>query len=110
MDAPRLRGLFRNVRTKPKQFEFKSRHLPEVREDWEERKRKIEQEVSGEYVPGARKIEFKKRRVSNKQAARRAMMRTLLIGGVLMYVAYRMIIWAETTKWGNLLEFIRDNG
>lgn len=105
-----MRSLFRNVKTKPKQFEFKSRHLPEVREDWEERKRKVEQEVSGDYVPGSRKIEFTRRRVSNKQASRKAMFRTMLIGAVLMYVAYRMIIWAETTQWGNLLEFIRENG
>ena len=105
-----MRSLLRNVRTKPKQFEFKSRHLPEVREDWEERKRKVEQEVSGDYVPGSRKIEFIRRRVSNKQASRKAMFRTLLIGAVLMYVAYRMIIWAETTQWGNLLKFIRENG
>lgn len=110
MEAPKLRGLFRNVRTKPRQFEFKSGHVHKVREDWEERKRKVEQDVNGEYVPGSRKIEFRKRRVSNKQASRKAMRRTLLIGGVLMYVAYKLIIWAETTKWGNLLEFIRENG
>ena len=110
MDAPKMRSLFRNVRTKPKQFEFRSRHLPKEREDWEKRKRKIEDEVNGVQNPGGRKIEFNRRRVSNKQASRKAMFRTLLIGVVLMYVAYRMIIWAETTEWGNLLEFIKENG
>lgn len=105
-----MRSLFRNVRTKPKQFEFRSRHLPKEREDWEKRKRKIEDEVNGVQNPGGRKIEFNRRRVSNKQASRKAMFRTLLIGVVLMYVAYRMIIWAETTEWGNLLEFVRENG
>ena len=61
-------------------------------------------------LPGNREIEFNRRRVSNKQASKKAMFRTFLIGVVLMYVAYQLIIWAETTEWGNLLEFIRENG
>ena len=89
---------------------FRSRHLSKEREDWKKRKRKIEDEVNGVQNPGNRKIEFNRRRVSNKQASRKAMFRTVLIGVVLMYVAYRMIIWAETTEWGNLLHFIRENG
>ncbi|MBM55845.1 MAG: hypothetical protein CMB32_04725 [Euryarchaeota archaeon] len=103
MKAPKLRSIFRNVRTKPKQFAFKSRHTSDVREDWEERKRRVEQGLPN-------KISFKKRRGEYKKATRKAIFRALLIGVVLLYVTYRMIIWAETTEWGPMLEFIRDNG
>ena len=42
MKAPKLRGPFRNVRTEPRTFKFKSRHLPDERPEWEERKRRVE--------------------------------------------------------------------
>jgi hypothetical protein len=74
-----------------------------VREDWEERKRRVE-----EGLP--RTISFRNRRGDSKKATRKAMVRTLIIGAVLVYVTYRMIIWAETTEWGSMLEFIRENG
>ena len=102
MKAPKIRGLFRNVRTKPRQFSFKNRHTSKVREDWEERKRRIEQGLPT-------KVRLK-RSGRSRVAARKAMMRTLLIGALLVYVTYRMIIWAETTEWGSVLEFIRENG
>ena len=38
------------------------------------------------------------------------MIRTAIIGAILVYATYRMILWAETTEWGKMLEFIRDNG
>ena len=103
MKAPKLRSIFRNVRTKPRQFSFNSRHTNEVREDWEDRKRRIEQGLPT-------KVSFGKRRGSSRVAARKAMLRTLLIGALLVYATYRMIIWAETTEWGSILEFIRENG
>ena len=103
MKAPKLRSIFRNVRTKPRQFSFKSRHTNEVREDWEDRKRRIELGLPTQ-------VSFGKRRVNSRVAARKAMLRTFLIGALLVYITYRMIIWAETTKWGSMLEFIRENG
>jgi len=33
-----------------------------------------------------------------------------LIGVVLVYVAYRILLWTEQTEFGEMLEFIRDNG
>ncbi len=47
MKAPKLRGPFRNVRTEPRTFDFKSRHLPDSRPEWEARKRRVEEEVHG---------------------------------------------------------------
>ena len=103
MKAPKLRSIFRNVRTKPRQFSYKSRHTTEVREDWEDRKRRIEQGLPTN-------ISFGKRRESVRNASRSAMIRTAIIGAILVYATYRMILWAETTEWGKMLEFIRDNG
>ena len=103
MKAPKLRSLFRNVRTQPRQFSFKSRHTSEVREDWEDRKRRVEQNTPIS-------ISFRNRRGDAKKAARKAIVRTLIISAVLVYATYRMIVWAETTEWGPVLEFIRDNG
>ena len=103
MKAPKLRSIFRNVRTKPRKFSYKSRHTSEVREDWEERKRRIEQGLPTN-------ISLGKRRGSMRKASRSAMIRTAIIGSILVYATYRMILWAETTEWGKMLEFIRDNG
>ena len=38
--------MFRNVRTTPRRFDFRSRHLPELDEEWQARKSRVEQEVS----------------------------------------------------------------
>ena len=103
MKAPKLRSLFRNVRTEPKKFKFKSRHLPDVREDWEERKRRVEQGLPSSFS-------FSKRRKGARKARRNAFLRTMLIGALLVYVAYQLILWTETTEWGSMLEFIRENG
>ena len=46
MEAPKLRGMFLYMRTKPRTFVFKSRHLPDGRPEWDERKRRIEAEIA----------------------------------------------------------------
>ena len=45
-----------------------------------------------------------------RKASRSAMIRTAIIGAILVYATYRMILWAETTEWGKMLEFIRIMG
>jgi hypothetical protein len=111
MEAPKMKGMFRNVRSKPRVFTFKSRHTSENRKDWEERKKKIEADVMGDSQDSApSRISFRKRHTSNRKASRQAMLRTLAIVAVLMYITYQLIVWAETTEWDKMLEFIRDNG
>jgi hypothetical protein len=115
MEAPKLRGMFRNVRTKPRSFVFKSRHLSDDPPQWGERKRRIESEVAmerGEKVPEqntASSIRFRKGG-SVRNGARKANVRVVLIGVVLLWITWKMIVWAETTEFGEMLEFIRDNG
>ena len=70
MEAPNLRGMFRNVRTKPRSFVFKSRHLSDDPPHWSERKRRIESEVAmerGEKMPDQKmdsSIRFRKGQVT----------------------------------------------
>ncbi|HHZ81932.1 MAG TPA: hypothetical protein EYN28_07740 [Flavobacteriales bacterium] len=118
MQAPKLKGMFRNVRTTPRSFVFKSRHLSDDRPDWDERKRRIEQEIAKENgdvspdIDGPSKIRFSRNSRSNsiKTSARKANLRVVLIGVVLLFVTYRILVWAEETEFGKMLEFIRDNG
>ena len=115
MEAPKLRGMFRNVRTKPRSFVFKSRHLSGDPPEWGERKRRIESEVArerGEKTPletGASNIRFRKG-ASVRKSARKANIRVIVTGLVLIWITWKMIVWAETTEFGKMLEFIRDNG
>ena len=113
--------MFRNVKDKPRAFSFHNRHTDGKRSDWDERKHRVESEVGrengeeGEEVPrAAPRINIKRKRhvtrTSVKKAARIVMIKTLLIGAVLLYVTYQLIVWAETTEWGEMLEFIKNNG
>jgi hypothetical protein len=43
-------------------------------------------------------------------AARKANFRALVIAGILIWITWKMIVWAEKTEFGKMLEFIRDNG
>ena len=120
MKAPKLRGPFRNVRTEPKSFKFKSRHLPEVRPEWEERKRRVEEEVQGTLGDGPRAIKFKHgagqaqgraaRRVASARAGRMAALRAAGVAAVLVYLTYRAILWVETQDYGQFLNFMHSNG
>lgn len=119
MKAPKLRGPFRNVRTEPRSFVFKSRHLPDARPEWEERKRRVEEEVMGASVR-PRKIRFKQggrtyegraaRRVASIRASRMAALRAAGIAVVLVYLTYRAVIWVERQDYGQFLQFMHANG
>ena len=115
MEAPKLRGMFRNVRTRPRSFVFKSRHLSDDPPEWGERKRRIESEVArerGEAIPfetEASTIRFRKG-PTVRESSRKANFRVILIGVILLWITWKMIVWAETTEFGKILEFIRDNG
>ncbi len=119
MEAPKLRSMFRNVRTEPRRFAFRSRHLPDVREEWVERKRRVEAEVLGQPLDGgARGISFRKgnaviddraeRRRSAIRGARRAALRAALIGIFLCWLAYRGILWLEGSEFANLMNSLQN--
>ena len=54
-------------------------------------------------------IRFRKG-LSVRGAARKANFRVVVIGVVLLWITWKVIVWAETTEFGKMLEFIRDNG
>ena len=121
MEAPKLRSMFRNVRTEPRRFAFRSRHLPDVREEWTERKRRVEAEVLGKPLDGGgRGISFRKgkgdevlsdraeRRRAAIRGARRAALRAALIGAFLCWLAYQGILWLEGSEFANLMNSLQN--
>ena len=120
MKAPKLRGPFRNVRTEPRTFKFKSRHLPDERPEWEERKRRVEEDLFGASEDVPRPIRFHQggkssegraaRRAESVQASRMAALRAAGIALVLVYLTYRAILWIETQDYGGFLHFMKVNG
>jgi hypothetical protein len=119
MKAPKLRGPFRNVRTEPRSFVFKSRHLSDSRPEWEERKRRVEEEVHGasdaprpiKFRQGARDSEGRAaRRAASIKASRMAALRAAGVAVVLVYLTYRAILWVESHDYGQFLHFMQSNG
>ena len=118
MKAPKLRGPFRNVRTAPRTFSFKSRHLPDVRPEWEQRKRRVEAEVLGSDAP--RTIQFRQggkdaagraaRREASIRARRMAALRAAGIAAALVYLTYRAVLWLEAKDYGTFLDFMQSQG
>ena len=121
MQAPRLKSMFRNVRTSPRRFEFKSRHLSDLDEKWQERKQRIEQEVSagenGEREP--RTIRFRSRtvdsprdrsdvRVAQIAGARWSMVRAAIIAAALIWLAWKGIQWVEQSYFSHVLKWMED--
>lgn len=119
MKAPKLRGPFRNVRTEPRTFDFKSRHLPDSRPEWEARKRRVEEEVHGvseaprpiKFRQGGRNAEGRAaRRAASIRASRMAALRAAGVAVVLVYLTYRAILWVEGQDYGQFLQFMHANG
>ena len=119
MKAPKRRGPFRNVRTEPRTFDFKSRHLPDSRPEWEARKRRVEEEVHGaseaprpiKFRQGGRNAEGRAaRRAASIRASRMAALRAAGVAVVLVYLTYRAILWVEGQDYGQFLQFMHANG
>lgn len=121
MQAPRLRSMFRNVRTEPRRFEFKSRHLPELDEKWQERKARVEQHISAEEegcsVP--RTIRFRsnggtngnkrsEQRLQQIAGARWSMLRAAFIAAVLIWLAWKGIQWVERSDFSRVLKWMEN--
>ena len=125
MQAPRLRSMFRNVRTEPRRFQFRSRHLPDLDPKWAERKELIEAEVAGEQDPDAapaRPIRFRSSRTKGLRrppqmegtaatqilGARYAMLRAIVIAAGLVWLAWRGMVWVETSDFSDVLKWMED--
>lgn len=108
------------MRTEPRSFKFKSRHLPDERPEWEERKRRVEEDVFGASQDSPRPIRFRQggkssegraeRRAASVHASRMAALRAAGVALVLVYLTYRAILWIETQDYGGFLQFMKANG
>ncbi|MAI23657.1 MAG: hypothetical protein CL828_06335 [Crocinitomicaceae bacterium] len=127
MQAPRLRSMFRNVRTEPRRFQFRSRHMPDLDPKWAERRERIEAQVAGEEAPDAvpaRPIRFrsnrttaelknstsewKERRLVQIIGARYAMLRAVVIAAGLVWLAWRGLVWVETSDFSEVLKWMEN--
>lgn len=109
MRAPRLPSPFRNVRHAPKTFTFRSAHVDNRALRWKERKEAIEAEALGASGGQPRKLSFRGGPVSRSErelgvqatmrARRRAMLRSAVILAVLLYAAWRGLLWVEQTDF-----------
>lgn len=119
--------MFRNVRTEPRRFQFRSRHLPDLDPKWAERKERIETEVAGGQDPDAapaRPIRFrssltqaetaesasewKERRQAQILGARYAMLRAVVIAAGLVWLAWRGMVWVENSDFSDVLKWMED--
>jgi hypothetical protein len=121
MQAPRLKSMFRNVRTTPRRFDFRSRHLPELDEEWQARKSRVEQEVSAssDGDGNRREIRFRSprkaasgQRTEQRQqqiaGARWSMLRAALIASVLIWLAWKGIQWVEQSDFSRVLKWMEN--
>ena len=110
MKPPRLPSPFRNVRQAPRNFTFRSSHVDQRALKWKERKEALEAEVLGSEGESApRKLRFRGemggrsdrqgRLESLRRSRKRAMLRSAAIMAVLLYAAWRGLIWVETTDF-----------
>lgn len=109
MKAPRLPSPFRNVRHAPRSFTFRSSHVDQRALRWKERKEALEAEVHGPSEGPPRKHRFRQgagpgmnrfeRVRATQRARRRAMLRSVVILAVLLYAAWRGMLWVETTDF-----------
>lgn len=113
MKPPRLPSPFRNVRSAPKRFSFRSAHVDPRAMKWKERREAIEAEVLGHGDGGPRKLRFRSegstrtqregRLASLRRSRRQAMFRSAAILLVLLYAAWEGLQWVETTDFAREL-------
>lgn len=112
MEAPKIPSFFKNVKTQPKKFKFRSPYYEPVNENLREVKERVEDEVQSKSSGDLRKkkITFKKqtRKQMRTSHYKWAMIRTFIIGIILVYLLYRGILWAETTDFSKILDTFKD--
>ena len=109
MKPPRLPSPFRNVRSTPRNFTFRSSHVDARAMRWKERKEAIEAEVNGTTTGAPKKLRFRQagatggeregRLAALRRSRQRAMLRSVAILCVLLYAAWRGLLWVETTDF-----------
>lgn len=110
MKVPRF--FFRNLRSEPRRFNFRSPYYRPEEEKLEERKKRLDAEIARERgedvnLPPER-ISFRSRRKRRKQSNLWATLRTVAILIVLIYLLYKGLQWAETTDFGKVLDTFKN--
>lgn len=119
MQAPQLRSMFRNVRTEPRKFSFRSRHLPDLDKTWIERKNRIDQSFDGSEDAGSRQIKMRgatvlpraerlARRQAQIQSSKWSMIRAALIAVGLVWLAWKALQWVEQSDFSGVLKWMEN--
>lgn len=102
MKAPKVRSPFRNIRTEPRQFTFKSPHYDPRKMKIEERISQLDAELEAESTgtySRKRKLEFKRRRDAQMHESKGRILRFIAILIGLIFALYYGLQWAETTDF-----------
>lgn len=105
---------FRNLRSEPRQFQFRSPYHDPKHNEIEARKKKIEDEVrrengldSEQVLPS--EISFDRSRRAKKQVDNRwATMRTVIILVILCFLLFKGLQWADSTDFGNIIDLFKN--
>ena len=113
MEAPKIPSFFKNVKTSPRKFNFRSPYYKPMNDKLKDVKDRVDQETAraaGETGDYRRQISFNKKTKKQIRTShyKWAMLRTVLIGIALVYILYRGILWAETTNFSTILDTIKD--
>lgn len=110
MKVPRF--FFRNVRSEPRRFQFRSPYYRPEEEQIEERKKRLDAEIArerGEDVQAVpERIRFSSRRMKRSDANLWATFRTIVILVILIYLLYKGLQWAETTNFKKVLDTFKN--
>lgn len=111
MRVPRF--FFRNVRSEPKKFKFRSPHYRPEERELEERKKRLDAEIAlekGEQVDDAppQRVSLRSRRKRRAKNNLWANLRVIIILVILLYLLYRGVMWVETTDFGKVLEPLKN--
>ena len=111
MEAPKVRSPFRNIRTEPRRFTFKSPLYDPKKMKIEERLSQLEAEASGELADvytHRRKIDFKRRRALQTHESKGRILRFVAILIGLLIGLYYGLEWADKTDFMKSLNLFKN--
>lgn len=96
MPAPKLPSMFRNVRTKPRQFSMRSPHYDQRKEKWGKRKAQLDADFSKDDPQAPGRLSFRGKRPSSDERRKvqvRRLLRTVIAMIGLVYLSVKLAEW-----------------
>jgi hypothetical protein len=112
MEAPKLRSPFRNIRTEPRRFQFRSPLYDPQQARIEERIKQLEDAERDEELgtfTRRRKFDFRARKAQQRQDARMRIFRLVIILIGLVIGLWKGLDWAEKTDFVKSLNILKND-